>query len=145
MRSPWPERRRIVVLVLAAALLPVAGPSVAGGQPPILLDDLSQMPAARPVTFTVTSTVALSGLRWSNWGAPTATARGSLGINTCRPDCAQGRVRVLPGAELQVQGVRIDQGLRYYGQYRILDQAFSPEDRAQYSRWTKAYVPSDFR
>lgn len=133
--------RRLPVLttaLLAAGVLGATSPS-------ILLDDLSQRPTAEPATFQVTGTIALDGLRWSHWGATTANGRGDLRINTCQPSCADGRLRVLPGSELQVRGVRVDHGQRYYGQYRILNRAFSAADRAAYSQWTVAYVPGDFR
>ncbi|AXI80871.1 hypothetical protein C7M71_029325 [Peterkaempfera bronchialis] len=138
-------RRSLLVLALTAALMPAAGPLAGAATPTIRLDDLSQRPSVRPATFQVTTTVALGGLHWSHWGAPTATGSGTLRINTCRPNCATGRIRVLHGALLQVRGVRIDRDQRYYRQYRILDRAFTPSERATYTRWTDAYVPSDFR
>ncbi|GAA1906204.1 hypothetical protein [Streptantibioticus ferralitis] len=138
------SRHSVLVLVLAAVLLSATGPLAGASTPSIRLDDLSQHPSAKPTRFEVTNDVALSGLRWSHWGAPSATGTGALRINTCRPICAQGRVRVLQGAQLQVRGVRIDQGSRYYRQYRIVDPALSPAERAMYSRWTNAYVPSNF-
>jgi hypothetical protein len=76
---------------------------------------------------------------------PTATGTGTLKIKTCEPNCARGLIRLLHGAQLQVRGVRIDQGNRYYRQYRVIDRAISPPERATYSRWTNTYVPSDFR
>lgn len=135
----------VLVLALAAVLMPAAGALGQATVPTMLLDDLSQHPSVEPATFEVTNDVALEGLRWSGWGAPTATGTGTLTINTCVPNCAQGRIRVLPGARLLVQGVRTDQGHRYYRQYRITDRAFLPPDRAAYSVWTDAYAPSDFR
>ncbi|WP_055587787.1 hypothetical protein [Peterkaempfera griseoplana] len=145
MPSPLLRLRPVVGLAVAALVSLAGATSAEAARSPILLDDLSQQPAVRPPTFAVTSTAALSGLRWSHWGAPSASGVGTMKINTCEPSCAEGRIRTLPGAELQVQGVRIDQGRRYYRQYRILAPAFSPQDRAQYSRWTSTYVPSDFR
>lgn len=131
------------LIALAVALVPAA--AVASPDPPMLLDDLAQRPSAMPSTFEATNTVALEGLRWSHWGSAAATGRGTLRINTCEPTCAEGRVRVLPDSDLQVQGVRIDQGRHFYRQYRILNASFSPSDRAIYSRWTDAYTPGDFR
>ncbi|MFJ4845625.1 MULTISPECIES: hypothetical protein [unclassified Streptomyces] len=131
------------LLALAVALVPAA--AVARADAPMLLDDLTRRPSVMPSTFEATNTVALEGLSWSHWGSATATGRGTLRINTCEPNCAEGRVRVLPGSDLQVQGVRIDQGRHYYRQYRILNASFSPSDRALYSHWTDAYTPGDFR
>ncbi|MDX3072618.1 hypothetical protein [Streptomyces sp. MI02-7b] len=132
-----------LLLALAGALVPAA--AAAGADPPMLLDDVTQRPSVMPPTFEATNTAALVGLRWSHWGSPEATGRGTLRINTCEPNCAEGHVRVLPGSDLQVRGVRIDQGRHYYRQYRILNASFSPSDRAAYAHWTDTYTPRDFR
>jgi hypothetical protein len=34
--------------------------------------------------------IRLSGLSWSGWGRDTATATGTLSVNACTPNCAQG-------------------------------------------------------
>jgi hypothetical protein len=145
MTRPSILRCCVVALASAAILAPVTGVPAAAAPSPILLEDLSQHAAAKPSTFRVTNTVWLSSLHWSQWAAPTATSTGVLHINNCRPSCARGHIRVLQGAQLQVRGVRVDQGHRYYRQYRIVDRAFSAQDRSMYSQWTNAYVPSDFR
>lgn len=135
---------RSVVAVAATVMLA----SAASWQPTpttILLDDLSQHPSARPSVFQVTSHVALTGLRWDTWGGQTATATGTVDINTCRPTCASGRHRLLHHTHLQVRGVRIDAGQRFYRQYRITGPALTATDRAAFSHWTNAYVPGDFR
>ncbi|GGU65225.1 hypothetical protein GCM10010211_32930 [Streptomyces albospinus] len=133
-----------MALVLAAAVVPATGSLAAAATPTIRLDDLSQHPAVKPQTFAVTNHDGLSGLHWSHWGARTAIGKGTMTINTCKPSCAEGHLRILPGARLQVRGVRKDQGQRYYRQYRITDPAFTPQERHAYSRWTDALVPSDF-
>ena len=38
----------------------------------------------------------LNDLRWSDWGAPSATATGVANINNCDPDCAQGTREQFP-------------------------------------------------
>ncbi|MCQ4084716.1 hypothetical protein NGB36_30115 [Streptomyces sp. RB6PN25] len=132
------------VAVLMPGAIPAAIPATGAASPAILLDDLSQHASVKPATFQVTNDIALSGLHWSGWGTPTARGEGTLTIDTCTPNCAQGRTRVLHGAELQVHGVRMDRGERFYRQYRIVDRAFTAQDRATFSTWTNAYVPSDF-
>lgn len=71
---------------------------------------------AEPSTFQVTNDVHLEGLGWPQWGAQTANGTGTLKINTCEPDCAEGTTRVVQGPRLQVRGIGIDQGQRYYQQ-----------------------------
>jgi hypothetical protein len=145
MTRPSMLRRSAVALAFATMITPVTGALAVAASPTILLDDLSQHAAVKPSTFMATNTVTLSRLHWSHWGASTTTGTGTLKINNCKPNCARGHIRVLHGAQLQVRGVRLDQGHRYYRQYRIIDRAFSAQDRHMYSQWTNAYVPSDFR
>lgn len=145
MTRPTMLRCSVVALAFAAVLTPANDALAVAAPRTILLDDLSQHPAVKPSTFRVTNTVSLSGLHWYQWGASTATGTGTMKINKCDPSCASGHIRVLQGAQLQVRGVRVDQGNRYYQQYRIIDRAFSAQDRSLFSGWTNAYVPSDFR
>ena len=139
-RPAW--RRRLLSFALASLLVPALAAAAHGGG--VSLGDLSGRSATRPVTFVLTSTAALAGLRWTDWGAPTATALGTLTINTCVPSCAAGARRVLPGAELEVRGRRLAGGQPFYGQYRVLSGAFTRQERAAYAAWSTAYVPSDF-
>ncbi|MFJ6211863.1 hypothetical protein ACIQGZ_00750 [Streptomyces sp. NPDC092296] len=134
-----------LLLLLAALLVPATAPAARAATPTILLDDLLNRPSVKPATFQVTWTAQLSGLHWTHWGTGLASGTGTLRINTCLPNCAQGHIRVLPGAHLQATGVRLDRNQPYYRQYRILAPTFSPADRTAYSHWTNAYTPSDFR
>lgn len=136
--------RTLLLTAAAAASVLAIGSPAAATRRPIHLYDLSEHPSVRPSRFMVTNHVAVEGLRWSGWGTPTARGRGTLRINTCTPDCARGRERVLPGAELEVRGVKADGGRRYYRQYRVVDRALSPDDRANLSQWTDVYTPADF-
>ncbi|WP_336049483.1 hypothetical protein [Streptomyces sp. CA2R101] len=148
MSSRSALRRSLVALTFAAAVVPVAGsPATAAAAPvtpPIHLYDLSRHDSVKPRTFAVTQHDGLSALHWAHWGAKTQTGTGTMRINDCTPSCAEGHIRVLPGAHLQVRGTRVDQGRRYYRQYRITHPAFTPQERRMYSQWTDAYVPSDF-
>jgi hypothetical protein len=53
---------------------------------------------------TKPTTVLLSGdgsgliksLRWSGWGTAVATASGTYEVDSCKPDCAQGKYRLSP-------------------------------------------------
>jgi hypothetical protein len=62
----------------------------------------------RPVTLTLAcgdGTIALSGLTWSNWGQPTATAKGTYSLVICVPSCATG-TEVHYAATVTVSGLR---------------------------------------
>lgn len=47
-------------------------------------------PQVRPRSLAIDNHNSLVGLRWRNWGAPTATASGRAQIVTCDPNCAEG-------------------------------------------------------
>jgi hypothetical protein len=143
-RPPPPWRRRILAFALASLLVP-AGASAAHGGHPIRLSDLSQQSAVRPVTFALTSTAAMGALRWTSWGGPSATAFGDLTVSTCQPTCAAGKTRTVADTELQVAGERVDHGQPYYGRYRLVNPAFTRQDRAAFAAWTTTYVPGDFQ
>ncbi|MFD8396699.1 hypothetical protein ACFV2N_48095 [Streptomyces sp. NPDC059680] len=130
--------------MLTTAIVSASGSLAAAASRTIHLYDLAGHDSVKPRTFVMSERHGLSGLRWSHWGERTATGKGTMEINTCEPNCAEGRMRTLPGAQLQLSGVRVDQGHRYYRQYRIIDQSFTHAERNLFSRWTNAYVPSDF-
>ena len=35
-------------------------------------------------------------LVWSGWGTGAANAQGTIGLNNCNPDCAQGHILTVP-------------------------------------------------
>jgi hypothetical protein len=41
-------------------------------------------------------TGAVTNLVWSDWGAPHATATGTIRLNNCEPNCAQGKFTSYP-------------------------------------------------
>ena len=41
-------------------------------------------------------TGAVTNLVWSDWGAPHATATGTIRLNNCEPTCAQGKFTSYP-------------------------------------------------
>ena len=44
------------------------------------------------IDFSGDSTNIVTHLTWTSWGPSTATGRGSIGLNNCQPNCAQGTV-----------------------------------------------------
>lgn len=60
-----------------------------------LTDEVRQAPR----TFTTAcadGSTRLKALRWRHWGDARATAAGTMDVNTCRPSCADGRLRSYP-------------------------------------------------
>jgi hypothetical protein len=77
----------------AGATLATAGPASAGSSQVVVVNcaDHGQV---RPSQFDnfgcMPSNESLAGLRWTSW-ASTAYGHGSLRVNNCIPNCAQGK------------------------------------------------------
>jgi hypothetical protein len=61
--------------------------------------DCTGQPQTRPSSFILTcadANDALSGLRWVSWAAGQAFGTGTEKVNTCTPDCADGKLVSYP-------------------------------------------------
>jgi hypothetical protein len=38
----------------------------------------------------------VTGIQWSDWGSRSATGRGTVGLDNCTPNCAEGATRYVP-------------------------------------------------
>jgi hypothetical protein len=38
----------------------------------------------------------VTGIQWSSWGSRSATGRGTVGLDNCTPNCAEGTTRYVP-------------------------------------------------
>lgn len=56
------------------------------------------------IAFSRDSSNIVEHLSWSSWGSGGAVGHGTLGLNTCEPNCAQGTVRQVP-ATVEMSGV----------------------------------------
>jgi hypothetical protein len=137
--------RFLKVAIAAAAMLAPIGVATAA-QPREYVYDLSQRATMRPHTFEITSTIAVTGLRWGRWDRGSAVGRGMLQVDSCVPNCASGHVGSY-AAELQLRGTRTDRGTLYYAQYRVVGTArpLPPAERRAVGTWGATYVPSDFK
>ncbi|WP_214319724.1 hypothetical protein [Nonomuraea sediminis] len=76
----------------------------------------------RPASIVLTCADAnyvLERLTWSAWGGPTARAAGVARVNTCDPDCADGRFVSYP-VEVTLDGQRFcGQNLTLYTRARV--------------------------
>ncbi|MHC0434307.1 hypothetical protein ACX6XY_29670 [Streptomyces sp. O3] len=60
-------------------------PSPAAG--PVHVAGTDGEPTRQPASIRLSEEVELSGLRWEDWGGPTAAATGKLRGDWCRPAC----------------------------------------------------------
>jgi hypothetical protein len=105
---------------MLAVLLALAA-SAAFASSPVKITDCTKA-ASRPKQLTLTcadANAVLGGLRWSSFGGATAKARGTLEMNRCEPNCAQGKVARYPIAAT-ARGIRkCAHGLRVYNRLTL--------------------------
>ena len=104
-----PKRLAAVVLVVTAAGLLAGCGSVrasadlgaaaaAPAQGGVVMVDCAGKPQTRPSSFVLTcadANDALGGMHWVSWGSQ-AFGTGTETINTCTPDCADGKLVPYP-------------------------------------------------
>ena len=86
----------------AVCTVPADGCAQSGG---------SQYMEAKPTKITVSGDGSgyVDGLSWTDWGTPRATATGSLHVDDCNPNCAQGTFTAYP-ATVTLAGLKGYQG-----------------------------------
>ncbi len=76
----------------------------------------------------------LTSLVWSGWGTPTATAVGTLEVNNCQPNCAQGSFTGYPATVKATGLTHYGNGLQAYADLAI--SAPSAPSSIRSSRYT---------
>jgi len=94
-------------VVAAVCTVPADGCAQSGG---------AQYMAARPRQITTSGDGSgyVDGLTWTGWGTPRATATGTLKVDNCNPNCAQGTYTGYP-ATVTLAGLKPSQagGMAY--------------------------------
>jgi hypothetical protein len=90
------------VVSAAVCTVPADGCAQSGG---------SQYMAVKPKQITVSGDGSgyVDGLRWTDWGTPRTTATGTLRVDNCVPNCAQGTFTGYP-ATVTLAGLKEYQG-----------------------------------
>jgi serine/threonine protein kinase len=66
--------------------------------------DMAERP--RQIEATGDGSQVVTGLSWTGWGSPQATATGTLQVNDCQPNCASGKFTGYP-ATVTVTGLTV--------------------------------------
>ncbi|MER5298046.1 MULTISPECIES: hypothetical protein [Streptomyces] len=77
---------------------------------PVYVADALASPLQKPAVIGLTDDVAMSSLRWKDWGGPTARATGRLSGTWCLPGCS----REPYDATLTLSGVERQDAAAYY-------------------------------
>jgi hypothetical protein len=101
------SRHRILASAsIAAAILAACAISAFASSPLKITNCFNA--ASRPKQLTLTCADAntlVKSLAWSSFGGPSALARGTFVVNTCEPNCADGKYVSYP-VKLQATGAR---------------------------------------
>ena len=93
MTTPKKQHYLSASALLAAATLIAAFAISASAASPLKITNCNKA-ASSPKLLTLTcgdGNEALKGMTWSNFGAPTASGKGTFVTNTCEPNCAEGK------------------------------------------------------
>jgi hypothetical protein len=117
-------RRRPTIVLVALALLAIAvtcATALAAAPKKVYVegDIVSQELVYRPhaIGLSADGTFALTAIKYSSYGGPTATATGSAYVRGCTPDCARGKV-YRPAASLRLESQARCNGKTIYSKLR---------------------------
>ena len=69
------------------------GPSASQAGPVTLVAGAFHGTRPSVIQFSGDDGDVVTGIGWSSWGHQRATGRGTVGLNDCRPSCAEGTTR----------------------------------------------------
>jgi hypothetical protein len=130
--------RQFLVVTTLLAVMVAAGAVAASGAGAVKITNCNKA-SSRPKRVTLTcgdGNVALSGLRWSSFGGASASAVGTLEMNTCTPNCASGKVVRYP-VNIKAYDTRSCKGsLKVYDKLTLKFTARKPSSAGNLTRWT---------
>ncbi|HZL48912.1 MAG TPA: hypothetical protein VFC30_07845 [Solirubrobacteraceae bacterium] len=132
-----PKRHFLASGTLAAVIL-ASGAMAASAASPVKITNCNTA-SSRPKSLTLTcgdGNTVLKGLSWSSFGGASAQARGTLVMNTCEPNCAQGKdvsypVTVTAGSQRNCKA-----GLRVYNKLALKFTGRTPKSTSGLKSWT---------
>ncbi len=132
------HRRNFLATGILAALLLAFGVMVASAASTVEITNCVKA-GAHPKNLTLAcgdGNTVLSGLRWSSFGGPSAQARGTLETNTCKPNCAAGKVVRYPVAVSATAVRKCKAGLRVYNKVTLRFTGRTPAASGALKHWT---------
>jgi hypothetical protein len=127
------RRRRPAFVALALLAIAVTCAATAIGAAPKKVyvegDVVNQELVYRPhaIELAADGTFALTGIKYTSYGGPTAAATARAYLRGCTPDCAQGKV-YRPAATLRLEARMRCQGQMIYSKLRYRLQGRLPAD-----------------
>ncbi|MBS1888278.1 MAG: hypothetical protein JSU06_13930 [Actinobacteria bacterium] len=125
------RRPAFALLALASLLVAVSAVGVASGAAPkkvyVESDVVGQELVYRPhsIGLAADGTFALTGIKYSSYGGPTATATSRAYVRGCTPNCAEGKV-YRPTARLRLESLAQCRGKTIYSKLHYTLQGSLP-------------------
>src|ERR1700760_1124459 len=120
-RMTTPKNYYLSASALLAAAIIVAALSIsASAATPLKITNCNKA-ASRPKLLTLTcgdGNEVLKGMTWSNFGAPTASGKGTFVTNDCEPNCASGKDVSYP-VSVKAQGSKKCKGATVYAKLSL--------------------------
>jgi hypothetical protein len=132
-----PSRQLLMLTTLVAAMV-AAGAIAAFGAGNVKITNCVKA-VSRPRSLTLTcgdGNTALSGLRWSSFGDASARAQGTFEMNTCKPNCAEGKVVRYPVSVKAYDGRGCKRSLTVYNKLTLKFTARKPSSAGTLTSWT---------
>jgi hypothetical protein len=134
MKLPAGKKTAMAAALLPSLLLPVAcshAPEpVRSPGPPVTLGYCGSNPQVRPDVVLVvcnTNDITAENLTWSDWGMPTASAKGSAVVDLCAyEECASGNFVTVPIEVTVSKIVHCAKNARAYSTLRYVFPGGSP-------------------
>jgi hypothetical protein len=124
--------------LLAAALLSTAFAISASASTPLKITNCNKA-ASRPKLLTLTcgdGNTVLKGLSWTSFGGATARGSGTFVMNTCEPNCAQGKDVSYKVSVTASSPRRCKSGLRVYNKVALAFSSAKPKSSGRLRNWT---------
>ncbi|HEX3434584.1 MAG TPA: hypothetical protein VHT25_11035 [Solirubrobacteraceae bacterium] len=121
-RMTTPRTHHLSASALLAAALAIAAFAIpaSAAASPLKLTNCNKA-ASSPKLLTLTcgdGNEVLKGMTWSEFGAPTASGRGTFVTNTCEPNCAQGKDVSYP-VRVKAEGKKKCKGATVYAKLSL--------------------------
>jgi hypothetical protein len=132
------QRQLLAAVLLAAAALIATAAMSASASSPLKITNCFRA-STRPKLLTLTcgdANTVLKGLRWSTFGGTTARATGKFVMNTCDPNCAEGRAVSFRVSVKATDPRKCKGGLRVYNKLALRFTGHSPSERNDLEHWT---------
>jgi hypothetical protein len=132
------ERHLPAGALLAVAVLLAVSPVSASASSPLKITDCNTA-VSRPKLLTLScgdGNTVLKGLSWSSFGGSTARAKGTFVMNTCEPNCAQGRDVSFKVNVKATNPRTCKRGTRVYNKVTLQFIGHSPSESNDFSHWT---------